>query len=210
MDAVIMIKMLIKGLIIGVIASAPVGPVAVMCVQRTLNGGRGRGIATALGSSCSDLLYAIIAVFSMSMVVSFIEEYKLMLQIIGTIVVFFFGLRIFRNNPANNLQKVEESMGYHKDFSSAFILTFTNPMVIFLFIFLFAKFTYVREDNTLLMNILGIAFIMLGATFWWTFIVAIVNHFRGRFNVRGLYIVNRATGIILMAIAPISLIISLL
>ena len=205
-----MVSMLIKGLIIGVIASAPVGPVAVTCIQRTLNGGRGRGIATALGSSCSDLIYAIIAVFSMSMVVTFIEEHKLLLQIVGTVVVFFFGLHIFRNNPANNLKKIDNGVGYHKDFSSAFVLTFTNPMVIFLFIFLFAKFSYIQEDNTLLMNWMGILFIMLGATFWWTFIVALVNHFRGRFNVRGLYIVNRATGIILMAIAPISLIISLL
>ena len=205
-----MLTLLIKGLIIRIIASAPVGPVAVMCVQRTLNGGRGRGIATALGSSCSDLIYAIIAVFSMSMVVSFIEENKLTLQIIGTIVVFFFGLHIFKKNPANNLKKIDNGKGYHKDFSSAFLLTITNPMVIFLFIFLFAKFAYIQENNTLLMNWIGILFIMLGATFWWTLIVSVVNHFRGRFNVRGLYIVNRATGIVLMVIAPISLIISLL
>ena len=82
--------MLLKGLLIGVFVSAPVGPIGVLCVQRTLNGGKWHGIFTSLGAICSDLLYAIIAIFSMSIVIDFIESHQLLLQIVGTLIVFIF------------------------------------------------------------------------------------------------------------------------
>ncbi len=209
-----MLTMFIKGLIIGCIVSAPIGPIGILCVQRTLNGGRRRGIATALGASLSDLLYAIMAVFSMSMVVDFIEAHQTTLQITGTIAVFFFGLYTFMDDPRKKLTKMEENKGSWNgpktDFWSSFGLTITNPLVIFLFILLFAKFHYINEEITFFKSILGIVFIMLGSAIWWTFIVYLVDIFRGKFNVRGLYIVNKITGILLMVIAPISLIFSLL
>ncbi len=200
-----MLTMFIKGLIIGVIVSAPIGPIGLLCIQRTLNGGRKRGIATALGASTSDLLYACIAVFSMSIVVNFIETHQLILQIIGTIVVFFFGLYTFMDDPRKKLTKLKQENSYD-DFITSFGLTITNPIVIVLFMFLFAKFHYINEDITFIRSVLSIVFIMLGAAFWWTFLVYLVDFFRGKFNVRGLYIVNKVTGMLLMIIAPINLI----
>ncbi|MCQ2210816.1 MAG: LysE family transporter [Paludibacteraceae bacterium] len=206
-----MLTMFIKGLIIGVIVSAPIGPIGILSIQRTLNGGRRRGIATALGASCSDLLYACIAVFSMSMVVSFIETHQYILQIIGTIAVFFFGLYTFMDDPRKKLTKMkQDSKDLNTDFLTSFGLTFTNPLVIVLFMFLFAKFNYITEDMTFFRSILSIVFIMLGAAFWWSILVYVVDLFRGKFNVRGLYIVNKVTGILLMIIAPISLIFTLI
>ena len=203
-----MLSMFIKGLIIGIIVSAPVGPIGILCIQRTLNGGRKQGIATATGAATSDLLYALIAVFSMSMVVDFIEEHQTVLQIIGTVVVFFFGLHTFRDDPRQKLRKfdVEKKSGFAQGFLSAFGLTITNPLVIFLFIFLFAKFHYIGEDITFAKSLCAVVFIMLGAGFWWTLMVYGIDQFRSRFfNVRQLYIVNRTTGVLLMLIAPISL-----
>ncbi|MBR0502748.1 MAG: LysE family transporter [Paludibacteraceae bacterium] len=204
-----MLTMFIKGLIIGVIVSAPIGPIGLLCIQRTLNGGRKRGIATALGASTSDLLYACIAVFSMSIVVNFIETHQLILQIIGTIVVFFFGLYTFMDDPRKKLTKLKQENSYD-DFITSFGLTITNPIVIVLFMFLFAKFHYINEDITFIRSVLSIVFIMLGAAFWWTFLVYLVDFFRGKFNVRGLYIVNKVTGMLLMIIAPINLISTLI
>ncbi len=204
-----MLTMFIKGLIIGVIVSAPIGPIGLLCIQRTLNGGRKRGIATALGASTSDLLYACIAVFSMSIVVNFIETHQLILQIIGTIVVFFFGLYTFMDDPRKKLTKLKQENSYD-DFITSFGLTITNPIVIVLFMFLFAKFHYINEDITFIRSVLSIVFIMLGAAFWWTFLVYLVDFFRGKFNVRGLYIVNKVTGMLLMIIAPINLISNLI
>lgn len=201
-----MISMILKGLIIGVIVSAPVGPIGILCIQRTLNGGKGHGISTALGATASDLLYAIIAAFSMSMVVDFIDEHRFLLQIVGTIFVFFFGLYTYATNPVSKLKKMKGgNQNYFQDFASSFFLTVTNPLVVFLFIALFAKYSYLTDDATLFDSIMGILFILMGACFWWTVVVGIVSHFRDRFNMRGLYIINKATGILLMCIAVVSI-----
>jgi len=182
--------MFLKGLLIGVFVSAPVGPIGVLCVQRTLNGGKWHGIFTSLGAICSDLLYAIIAVFSMSIVIDFIESHQLLLQIIGTLIVFVFGLYTYANNPVKKMQKMNGgNANYIQDFLTSFGLTITNPLVIFLYIALFAKLGYITEETTFLQSLCGIVFIMLGACFWWTLLVVIVNYFRGRINLRGLYVV---------------------
>ena len=97
-----MIFMLIKGFIIGVFVSAPVGPIGMLCMQRTLNKGRSHGFATALGAMVSDLIYAIIVVFSMSVIIERIKEYSFALQITGSIIVALFGLYIFLSNPVKN------------------------------------------------------------------------------------------------------------
>ncbi|MCQ2231061.1 MAG: LysE family transporter [Paludibacteraceae bacterium] len=202
-----MISMILKGLLIGVIVSAPVGPIGILCIQRTLNGGKGHGISTALGATASDLLYAIIAAFSMSMVVDFIDSHRFILKIIGTIFVFFFGVYTYATNPVSKLKKMRGgNQNYIQDFVSSFLLTVTNPLVIFLFIALFTKYSYLTGETSFAETILGILFILMGACFWWTAVVGTVSHFRDRFNMRGLYVVNKGTGILLMCIAVISII----
>lgn len=202
-----MIPMILKGLIIGVIVSAPVGPIGILCIQRTLNGGRGHGISTALGATASDLLYAVVAAFSMSMVVDFIDSHRFILQVAGTIIIFFFGLYTYVTNPVSKLKKMRGgNQNYLQDFISSFLLTVTNPLVVFLFIALFAKYSYITDETTFGDSILGIVCIMLGACFWWTLLVGIVNYFRDRFNMRGLYVINKGTGFLLMLIAVFSLV----
>lgn len=201
-----MISMLLKGFIIGIFVSVPVGPIGLLCMQRTLNRGRAHGFATALGATSSDLIYAIIAVFSMSFVIDFIEEHHFILQIIGSIIVFLFGLYTYLSNPVKKLTKFNlEKKNHVQDFLTSFGLTITNPLVIFLFIALFARFSFVTENTTFWQNIAGIFSILLGAFFWWVLLVSSVNLFRNRFNPRRLYVVNQSTGIIFMALAVISL-----
>ena len=201
-----MIFMLIKGFIIGIFVSAPVGPIGLLCMQRTLNKGRSHGFATAFGATSSDLIYTIIAVFSMSFIIDFIEEYLFILQIIGSIIVFLFGLYTYLSNPVKRLTKFNlEKKNHVQDFLTSFGLTITNPLVIFLFIALFARFSFITENTTFWQSIAGIFFIMLGAFFWWVLLVNLVNLFRNRFNLRRLYVVNQLTGLIFMLLGIISL-----
>ena len=201
-----MISMLLKGFIIGIFVSVPVGPVGLLCMQRTLNKGRAHGFATALGATSSDLIYAIIAVFSMSFIIDFIEEHHFILQIMGSIIVFLFGLYTYLSNPVKKLTKFHiEKKNHVQDFLTSFGLTITNPLVIFLFIALFARFSFVSENTTFWHNIIGIFFILLGAFFWWVLLVSSVNLFRNRFNPRRLYVVNQSTGVIFMLLAVVSL-----
>ena len=201
-----MISMLLKGFIIGVFVSAPVGPVGLLCMQRTLNKGRAHGFATALGATSSDLIYAIIAVFSMSFIIDFIEDHHFILQIIGSIIVFLFGLYTYLSNPVKKLTKFNlEKKNHVQDFLTSFGLTISNPLVIFLFIALFARFSFISENTTFWQNIIGIFFILLGAFFWWISLVNLVNLFRNRFNPRRLYVVNQSTGLIFILLSIISL-----
>lgn len=202
-----MIAMIIKGLIIGVFVSAPVGPIGILCLQRTLNRGRAHGFATALGAFLSDLLYATLAVFSMSFVIDYITEYKFFLQVIASVILLCFGIYTFFSNPVRKLSKMNgEKADYWQDFATAFGLTITNPLVVLIFIGLFAKFHYISDDTTFLQSVCGIAFIMLGAIFWWTFLVNAVNKLRGNINLRRLYVINKSTGILFIVLALVGLV----
>lgn len=196
-----MLSFIVKGLIIGVIVSAPIGPIGILCAQRTLSKGQAHGYATAIGATLSDLFYAIIAVFSMSFVVDFIEDNKFMLRLGGCAAIFFYGLYTYLNNPVNKLNKIQPTKDYIQDGITSFGLTITNPLVILLFLALFAKFNYIADNSTFADNILAILFIIAGATFWWVLLIHIINKFRGRFNIRGMWILNRYTGIVLMLIS---------
>lgn len=196
-----MISFFFKGLIIGIIVSAPIGPIGLLCAQRTLSKGRAHGYATAIGATLSDLFYAIIAVCGMSFVVDFIKDHQFILRLAGCAAIFFYGLYTYINNPVNKLNKIQPTKDYIQDCLSSFGLTITNPLVILLFIALFAKFNYVSESFSLTSNILAVVFILIGAALWWMFLVNIISYFRGRFNIRGMGVINRGTGIILMVLS---------
>ncbi len=196
-----MLSLLIKGLIIGFIVSAPVGPIGILCIQRTLSKGRSHGIATAVGATISDLMYAFIAIFSMSFVIDFINTHQFILRLLGCAAIFIYGLYTYVDNPIKKLHKMKPTKDYFQSALSSFGLTITNPLVILLFIALFAKFNFMTEDMTMADKLLGMAFIMTGAILWWVIMVSCVNLFRDRFNIRGLYLLNRVTGIILMALS---------
>ena len=98
----LIISTALKGILIGVLVSAPMGPIGVLCIQRTLNKGRSSGLFTGVGASLSDLIYAMLTGFGLSMIIDFIENYELLIQILGSIVLAGFGVYIYRQNPAKN------------------------------------------------------------------------------------------------------------
>ena len=96
-----------KGLLIGIMASAPMGPVGVLCIQRTLNKGRWYGFITGIGATVSDLIYALFTGFGMSFVMDFIqnERSRFILQICGSIVLLLFGVYCYRSDPTKKIHK---------------------------------------------------------------------------------------------------------
>ena len=106
---VTILDLLIKGFIIGVVVSAPLGPVGVLCIQRTLNKGRWYGFVTGLGASLSDIAYALLTGYGMSFIFDFISANQFYLQLLGSIVLFVFGVYTFRSNPVNSLRPASPS-----------------------------------------------------------------------------------------------------
>lgn len=200
------------GFIIGIVVSAPIGPVGILVIQRTLSRGRNHGFVTGLGIALSDVIYALIVLMGMSVVTDFLEREAQTLRIIGGILMLVLGYMLFKSNPMKVLQskKDEEATSrYSKDFVSAFLLTFSNAAIIFLFIALFSRFNYVPPELSFKFVFASLLSIALGATAWWYVITIYVAKLQRYINRRGLVIMNRLLGGLLFAIGIIGILLSI-
>lgn len=211
-EEVTLLELVIKGMIVGVIVSAPMGPVGVLCIQRTLNKGRWYGFVTGLGAALSDIIYALITGYGMSFVVDFIENPKNMfyLQLLGSVMLFIFGIYTFRSNPVQSIRPVSANKGtLVHNFVTAFFVTFSNPLIIFLFIGLFARFSFVLSDVQLYEQSVGYIAIVAGALLWWFLITYLVDKLRTRFDIRGIWMLNRIIGTVVMVVSLVSAVLTL-
>jgi len=197
-----MLGLIGKGLVIGVLVSAPMGPAGMLCIQRTLSKGRWHGFVTGIGAVLSDIIYASVTCMGMGFVISFVENNQLTLQFLGSLVLGVFGYYIFQNNPTKSLKKQRETkISYTQDFITGFLLTFSNVLIVLLYIGLFARFGFVLPGYSFWKLIGGITCIGLGAVIWWFGITYIVSKMRKWFNVRGIWVLNRIVGSIIMLLS---------
>jgi threonine/homoserine/homoserine lactone efflux protein len=206
-----MLEIIVKGVLIGLCISVPLGPIGMLCIQRTLNRGQKYGIATGLGATASDLVYTLITLFFLSFVIDFIDANRFIIQIIGSIIVAVFGYFIFRNNPATQPKPNEPvKHSLFSNFATSFGLTFSNPLVLFVLIALFARFEFINNETTLFLSVIGFASILGGAFLWWNIITFLVSRFRNKLNMRELKLINQVTGCIIILIGCVGLVLSLI
>lgn len=205
------VDLLWKGFLIGVIVSAPLGPVGVLCIQRTLNKGRWYGFVTGVGAALSDIMYALLTGYGMSFVFDYVNKNIFYLQLFGSILLCFFGIYTFRSNPVRSIRPASTSKGsYFHNFVTAFAVTLSNPLIIFLFVGLFARFSFVSEGVLVSEAVLGYLSIILGALSWWFGITYFVNKVRKQFNLRGIWVLNRIIGSIVVVVSLIGLVFTLM
>lgn len=204
-----MFDTIVEGLTIGILVSAPMGPIGLLCIQRTLNKGRWHGFITGVGAIISDLFYAVIAGIGMSFLIDFVESHINILQLVGSVFLCGFGIYIFRSNPVKTLRKARSSSGYAQDLATSFFLTLSNPLIILLFMGLFARFSFINPDVSWVQKVMGYLSIGIGALAWWFLITTLISKLRGKFNLRGLWVVNRTIGIIVIVLALAGLIATL-
>ncbi len=202
-----MLALAAKGFVIGILVSAPMGPIGMLCIQRTLSKGRWHGFITGLGAMVSDIVYAILTSLGMGVVVNFIEANQAPLQLGGSLVLAVFGYYIYQSNPVKNLRKQKERrLSFTQDFITAFLLTFSNVLIVLLYIDLFARFGFILPDHSVGMIVGGVGCIGIGAVCWWLFITYIVSKLRKWFNVRGIWLMNRIVGSIIIALSIIGVV----
>ena len=196
-----------KGILIGVVVSAPLGPVGVLCIQRTLNKGRWYGFVTGVGACVSDIAYALITGYGMSFIFEYINKNIFYLQLFGSIMLFIFGIYTFRSNPVSSIRPPSTKKGsYVHNFFTAFLVTLSNPLIIFLFIALFARFAFMQPGVLLIETVTGYLSIALGALLWWFLLSFGISILKKKFNVRCIWIMNRIIGGIVMLVSLIGLI----
>lgn len=191
------LDVILKGIVIGIVASAPMGPVGVLCVQRTLNKGRAYGLITGAGAAFSDLLYALVTGYGLSFLYEFIsnESTIFWMQLVGAIIMFIFGVHTFRTNPMKNTRNVSRNKSnLLHNAVTGFFLTLSNPMIVLLFMALFTPFNFMIPEMEPYLQCIGYLSIFGGAMLWWFFITSVINLLRARFDVKGVLIINRIIG----------------
>ncbi|MCQ2221624.1 MAG: LysE family transporter [Prevotella sp.] len=201
------LDIIIKGMMIGIIASAPMGPVGVLCVQRTLNKGRWFGFVTGIGACISDLIYALITGYGMSFVMDFVNgsQTRFYLQLFGSILLFIFGLYCFRSDPSKKIHVSGNKGTLVHNGITAFLVTISNPLIIFLFMATFAQFAFIVPDHHFEMGI-GYISIVFGAMIWWWGLTWLVEKVKGKFDADGIQLINRIIGSIVMIVSFVMLI----
>lgn len=206
------IELVIKGLIVGILASAPMGPVGVLTIQRTLNKGRWFGLVTGFGAAVSDIIYAAVSLLGMSFVMDFIENPRNMFwfKVIGGILLMIFGIYTYLSNPTENLRPTSHNKGslMHNGITG-FLVTFSNPLIILLFIALMARFEFVVPEHYLEQG-LGYLAIFAGAMIWWFGLTYLIDKLRSRFQVNTICLINRIIGSIVIVAGFIGFIWALL
>ncbi len=196
------IILFLKGLIVGICASAPLGPIGVVCVQRTLNRGRWVGFSSGYGAALADTLFALVAVFGIGFILNFLQEYHTPIVIGAGVVVLILGWVTYKRNPLNELRKARRGIkaSYIKESLYVMSLTLTNPLSILLFISFFAIFKATPTATQPLEIVLLIVGVHIGAIIWWLILSTTVNHFRKRIRMRSIVRFNSISGLIIMGL----------
>ena len=198
------LEFLVRGLIIGLIASITLGPVGVLCIQRTLSKNRNAGLVSGFGAATADTMFATVAFFFIALVSAFIEEHMNLITLIGGGCVTFVGIRIYMSNPVVQIRRNRAGKtNLWQDFISTFLLTLTNPAFILWLMVIFSAFNLnydpTAPDNPTRVagGILMISGFFGGACLWWYLLTLGVNTLRRRFRPRHLLWLNRTTGVII-------------
>ncbi|MBS0584844.1 MAG: LysE family transporter [Verrucomicrobia bacterium] len=185
------------GIAIGFSIAAPVGPVGLSVIRKTLQFGRISGFAAATGATLGAGLLAIISIFGVSLASNFLTQEAVWLRIFGGCVLLFLGFRTFFTPPSPQ----EDGLWYKNFFSDClgvFLLNIMNPMTILPYIAVFAGLGVAREHGAYLSEILTILGVIVGSLIWWLFLVECVYYFRRKISQRMMVWVNRIAGSILI------------
>ena len=196
------LSLFFRGLVVGFAIAAPVGPIGLLCIQRTLAHGRLTGLATGLGAASADAVYGLIAGLGLTAVSTFLTGQQWWLGLVGGLFLCYLGARTFYATPAQEAATVEARGGLWGSYFSTLLLTLTNPMTIFSFMAVFAGLGLATAQDGQISGAsaaLLVAGVFLGSAFWWLLLSGLTSLLRGWINTTTLVWVNRVAGVILVA-----------
>lgn len=194
-------EQLIKGVLIGLLASIPLGPIGVIAIQRTLSKSHRSGFVSGLGSAVADTVFAAVALFSLKVVMGFIESHIAFIKVLGGISVVIVGMTIFLKNPVVQIKRNRAGKGSNlwSDFLSVFFITLANPAYILIFVALFAALGVSYDASSVNLHsgmmLLGVT---AGSSLWWLTLTTMINLLRKRFRPRHLLWINRVSGAVIV------------
>jgi threonine/homoserine/homoserine lactone efflux protein len=191
-------SLLLRGLIIGFSIAAPVGPIGVLCIRRTLANGRAAGLASGLGAATADAIYGCVAGFGLTFISGLLISQQGWLKLIGGAFLCYLGARTLHAQPAERAASAAGS-GLAGAYASTFFLTLTNPTTILSFVAVFAGLGLASAGGDYAAAAALVLGVFLGSALWWLLLSGGVGLFRARFDVRAMRWVNRLSGCIIAA-----------
>lgn len=200
----------IQGLMIGFSIAAPVGPIGILCIRRTLAEGRRSGFVSGLGAATADAVYGCIAGLGLTFIATFLIEQSLWLRLIGGGFLLYLGIRTFLSRPSpidNSSSTIAGSVNLTGNYLSTFFLTLTNPLTILSFAAIFAGLGVgSTASGDYASAVILVAGVFLGSGSWWFLLSGIVGLVRQKFNPGYLVWVNRISGLIIFIFGVVAII----
>ncbi len=188
--------LLIKGLILGFSIAAPVGPIGLLCIRRSLAHGRLSGLVSGLGAATADACYGSIAAFGLTAVSSVLVRQHLWLNLVGGLFLCYLGVRTFLSRPASRSADAGRK-GLISDYASTVFLTITNPMTTIMFVGAFAGLGLVNRGGDYASASMLVAGVFLGSALWWLVLSSSVGLLGKRMNDSWMNLVNKISGAII-------------
>ena len=191
---------LLKGFLVGMCASAPIGPIAILVVPKSLSKGHKAGFVSGLGASVVDTLYASIAIFALAFAQKFIEDHQSLILLVGGAVLIIVGVSMAFSDPFRKMKADGESSVSPKDFGQAVAMGLSNPMAIFVMFTLFAFFG-LADDSPHNWKVAPIILsVSLGSVTYWFSMSWLLSRFRSNFRMRTILWISRITGALIVII----------
>lgn len=186
-----------QGLIIGLSIAAPVGPIGLLCIQRTLSNGFFSGWLSGLGAATADLIYGVIAALGLTLVLQLLDQWSVVIQVLGITFLIYLGIHTWRQPVSHRAAQLVNRSGLFRDYLSTFVLTLANPATILAFIGIFSGFQLQPGGEPMQL----IAGVFLGSALWWTLLASLSLPLHGRLTDRIQHWINRVAGLTLIALA---------
>ena len=198
------IQLLVTGMVVGFLVAAPVGPVAALCIQRTLLDGRLAGYATGLGATLADTVFGALAVLSVGAAEAFLTDNRMVIQGLGGVILVALGghavwkSRTLAHTAIACAPKAGRETLAHA-FATAFAVTLFNPITFVAFVSLFAAIHVLNAIDGLIDSWVIISGILAGAAAWWFTVGTVSAWLRSSFTGKGLAWLNAGSGVIVLA-----------
>jgi threonine/homoserine/homoserine lactone efflux protein len=198
------IPFLLRGVLLGFSIAAPVGPIGVLCIRRTLSEGRAAGLASGLGAATADAFYGCVAAFGLTFISGFLLDQRLWLNLMGGAFLLYLGARTFASKPSETATIVG-GQGLLGHYASTLFLTLTNPMTILSFTAIFAGMGLAATTSSYADAGALVLGVFAGSALWWLALSLGVGALRAKFNLSALRWVNRLSGLIVLGFGFYSL-----
>lgn len=197
-------SLFLRGFLIGLSIAAAIGPMAVLCIRRTLAEGRLAGLATGLGVATADGCYGAVAAFGLTLLSNLLLGERLWLRLAGGVFLCYLGLKTLRAMPAARAATAGGS-SLARAYLSALGLTLTNPLTILSFAAIFAGLGAAASGGGYGAAALLVLGVFSGSAVWWVILTSLVAALRGRLTPRVLRWVNRLSGAIILGFGLVAL-----